>query len=202
MKKMRGICILICMLLMCGMFGGCSEPEKEVITASGQMARVDKSIFLDQADIILKGEVIEVQQPYFTNPDAEQYGSNGVDPVNAYTTVYTLRVDEVYQGEWTEDTIEVKIYNRIFMTVEQALYGEDENAIVVNDIPDVEMQPGECVVGLSYFDEATYGEAPCYNLLFGAAGYFLPEEDGSYINQSSDSNNIFTFTLDELESLN
>lgn len=168
-----------------------SSKEKQVLTVSGMKAQVDAEIWKSTSDIILKGKVIEVGESYFTNPEGDKMQSDGVTPVlNAYVTEYIVSVEEVYKGEWSAETITIKAHNRAGLNVEQALYGEDEETVVINEIPDVTMTMGECLIGVCLFTEETYGNEPFYELAYGAAGYFLPQEDGSYYNTAQGSNHF------------
>lgn len=163
--------------------------EKEILSMEGCWPYVDEQEWLQTSDIIFKGRVLEKKEPYFTNPNEDILCADGSRAINAYVTEYIVAVDELYKGEWTQETISVKAYNRMHLTVEQALYGEDENYIVQNSIPDIEMQFGECILGICYFDASlSLADEPCYELTFGMAGYFLEQEDGTYINNPSWSN--------------
>ena len=196
MNKLFRIILILCALILAVSCVGCKEQvkEKEVLQFDGMLASVDEASWMETSDIILKGRVLEKKEPYFTNPDNEVFCEDGSPATNAYVTEYIVAVDELYKGEWSEETISVKTYNRIGLTVEQALYGEDEDYIIESSIPDTEMQLGECIVGLHYFDTATisFCDTPCYEITYGRAGYFLEQEDGTYMNQS-DGNQ---FTID------
>lgn len=191
MNKLFKIISLLCVLIVAFSCAGCKEQvkEKEVLRIDGMLESVDEQWWLQNADIILKGRVLEKKEPYFTNPNNDKFCEDGSPAVNAYVTEYILAVDELYKGEWAQETISVKAYNRMNLTVEQALYGEDDDYIIENCIPDTEMQFGECIVGLSYFDTSlAFCDIPCYEITFGMAGYFLEQEDGTYINQTGGNN--------------
>ncbi len=180
----RWFCILCVVLLVCT---GCGAPvEEEDIVVDGIKAMVTQEIWLEQADLVMKAQVVERRADYHTDPD----GKNDA-VVSARVTEYVLRVLEVYKGEYAEDTILVKTYNDVFLTKQEAAKAEGEM------LP-VEMQTGECVVGLSRFDAADFGEGECYELTYGLAGYFLPTADGVYENQTEGSNH-FSIRVDELK---
>ncbi len=184
--------LLLCTVLLFAL-SACKtdQKEKDILTISGQKVQADAESWKTTSDIILKGRVIEAKEPYFSNPTNELLLEDGITPVeNAYMFEYVIAIDQLYKGEWSEETITVKIPNRIGLTVDQALYGEDENTIVINEIPDVTLQSGECIIGLCYFDAGTYGGEPFYEPTYGAAGYFLPQGDGSYLNTATPPNHF------------
>lgn len=184
MKKLLCWVVILC-LLVC--LAGCGAPvEEEDIVVGGTKVTVTQEIWMEQADLVMKAQVLERRADYHTDPD----GKNDA-VVSARVTEYVLRVLEVYKGEYTEDTILVKTYNDVFLTEQEAAKAESE-------ILPVEMQTGECVVGLSRFDAAAFGEGECYELTYGLAGYFLPTADGVYENQTEGSNH-FSIRVDELK---
>ena len=116
---------------------------------------------------------------------------DGSNAVNSYVTEYIVAIDELYKGSWESNTIAVKAYNKQFLTVEQALYGEGDNTILIDNTIDTEMQIGECIVGLNYFDASeAFADDPCYEITYGMAGYFLEQENGTFANQIGGNNHF------------
>ena len=164
--------------------------EEEILYVSGQSILVTENRLLQRTDVFLKGEVIEKKADYFSNPDGDKKRADGSVVLNARITEYIVKVDMVYKGEWLEDTISVKTYNDQGLTVDQALYGRDENTVVYSDIAEIELEMGECLLALSWFDAEAFGGPAGYMVTFDNAGYFVPEEDGLYANLATGRNHL------------
>ena len=178
-------------LIIITLLGACApRMEEEIVFISGQTIEITEDLLLNSADIILSGEVIEKKADYFSNPDGDKKQADGSAVMNARITEYIVKVDTVYKGEWSEDTISVKTYNDQGLTVDQALYGRDENTVVYSDIAEIELEMGECLLALSWFDAEAFGGPAGYMVTFDNAGYFVPEEDGLYANLATGRNHL------------
>lgn len=179
----QNIKIISLLLLIVLLLSACaSKAGQDILYISGESILVTEQELLERADIILKGEVVEKKDDYFSNPDGDKKQADGSTVMNARITEYIVKVDRVYKGEWAEQTISLKTYNDQGLTVEQALHGKDENTVVYSDITELELEMGECLLALSWFDAEVFGGPGSYMVTFDDGGYFLPQEDGLYGN--------------------
>ena len=201
----RTLCIIS---ILCLVLSGCGcAPKDDSVSMyiSGTEIAVTEDLLLQTADLIVKGKVIEQKEDYFSNPDGKKLQQDGSEVMNARITEYVFKVEQVYKGEWSESTLSFKTYNDQGLSVEQALTGQDENAVVHSEIDELELSMGECILALSWFEAEAFGGPASYMVTFDDCGYFLPAEDGLYENAVTGNNHLSVYpsTLPEkIEKLN
>ena len=102
-KTVRAILIINLLFVFCLFASGCRMFKKSV-TFDGLYAAQEKEDLLSR-ELIFKGTVLEQGDSAMTNPDNSRLDKNGYQVMNELVTNYTVRVDELYAGDYAEATI-------------------------------------------------------------------------------------------------
>ena len=178
MKHIKFIAAALMMLTVATAACGCAKKknDKEIIVMNGSYGTFDKEYIVENSDLIVRAKPVEVVNRYYTCPEGVSIFT-GKEEDNAEVTEYQLKVEDVYKGDWKDDTINIKVYNGIGLTPEQYENGEDENTIIQNNMRTtyVDMD-SEYIFGLAYSEDIC-GDAPGYTIV----GRFEQSVDGDYI---------------------
>ncbi len=163
-----------------------TDDGKKIISISASYAQFRYEDLVNNPGPIILGKVVKQTQQYFTAPNGDEKLASGKKAKNVQVTEYELEIKRLIKGEYDKDTILVKVYNGSQLTPKQFLYGEDENAKVVTNIPTYYLEVGqEYLLGLYYFERFKYkdGEAG-YNISQSSSGLFVKQENGLYKNSN------------------
>lgn len=173
-----------------------TQTEKGYISIEETFVEIPQEELLKKAEIILKGRVASKDSEFMTNPDGTRTNENGDVVTNCQVATYTVEIDQLYKGDYSADTITVKTANGHGLSPDLILYGEDETHILADELNRFDLEVGkECILLLSAYDESL-DDLDGYYAVFGNFGYFLPDENGGYTNNTP--TNIVTLSPDTL----
>ena len=104
-------------------------PVKRDVSPLVTYGQTFPELVLPKAELAFKGTVLKSDGGIMTNPEGKNTDANGYRYPNQYVTTYTVKIGEVFKGNYGEETIEVKISNGYGLSPELILYGETETEV-------------------------------------------------------------------------
>ena len=108
--RFRNFLIVVIIALLSTTLMGC-EKEKTSANSSGTYPHYQKSELLKERPLVFKGVVTKRGESYMRNPDGTITSEYGGPIANYQTTEYTIQIQELYKGSYTDETILLKINN-------------------------------------------------------------------------------------------
>ncbi|MBQ6823458.1 MAG: hypothetical protein IJP27_02285 [Clostridia bacterium] len=154
---------------------------KMVLSSTSSYPRIEKNDVLRDAEIILLGTVTETDGGVMTNPDLTLKDEKGQILSNMQLTTYTIEIDELYKGDYTDETIKLYVTNGYGLSPELILYGEDETTIWADWEQEVlRLEVGTpAIFALKYHEKSDLAPAGYY-LETKKTGYLPRNEKGEY----------------------
>lgn len=185
MKNIKRVILLALLCALSFTAISCTQldsSKKNRITIDALQVRIPQKTLIARAEIIIKGKVLEIADQFMTNPDGKRTLEDGSVIENAQITVYTVEIQQLYKGEYTDSTIQVLTSNGRGLSPDLILKGEDDTSILAEDLDRLDLTVGEeCILMLAY-GEQICEEAFGYYLCYGHAGYFTADGNGGYCN--------------------
>ncbi len=170
-----------------------SEGEAVSIGVTHTYAALTPEYLVETSDLIIRGRVISKDGAAMSNPDNTRKATDAAI-LNALITSYTVEIDEIYKGNYREDTICVKTSYGAGLTPEMIL-GESKDVAIENDEAKLSLSTeGDCILLLSYIE--TDAEVDTGYFPTRGAGYLQPDGNGNYSN--NDAHNPMTVTPESL----
>ena len=164
-----------------------TEPqEKAKLFISNTRIPYTEEEMIRRSDLIVKGIVLQNHGYVMTNPDNTRRNAAGEYSTNGQVTEYTVQVEQVYKGEYNQNTIRVKTMNGKSLSPDLILYGEDENTILAEPLERIDLIVGdEYILLIKNITTAVFDEE---NGFFptASAGY-LYYHNGNFKNDSLSS---------------
>lgn len=155
------------------------QEEKDVLVVSKTMPSYTEEELLQNAALILRGRVLQLNSETLTNPDGTLLNEDGSTVFNQMVLDYTVAIDEIYKGSYTGTTIHVKTSYGDGLNSDLILYGEDEHAVLGSDLGRMDLSTeGDCILLLNYVD--TGREVSTGYFLTGESSYLIPDSNGNY----------------------
>lgn len=182
MKLTRSISFLLIAILVVLAGSSCNssnEDEVAYISVSSSQASYSKNDLLETADIVLRGTVVAKGNTQQTNPNFEKTAENGTPLKNYFVTDYTINIHEIYKGEHTKESIDIKVGNNRGAASLPGI-SADKNITVIDNtnIPQLELEIGKEYILILYKEFGTY-------YVFTTQGCFEPTIDGDFINNNN-----------------
>ncbi|MBQ7090684.1 MAG: hypothetical protein IJN82_06165 [Clostridia bacterium] len=159
-----------------------SDKEKYIVTSYDAVYTQEQ--LLEMSDLIVRGRVISKDGEAMSNPDNTRM-KDGALIANALISSYTVKIDQIYKGNYEGETICVKTSYGSGLPPELIL-GEDEEVIVLNEEEKIDLSPkNDCILLLSY--DETDSEVDTGYFLTMSLGYLVPDGNGNYSNNDAGS---------------
>ena len=192
MKKSRAVILFIIIVLLTFSATGCRMFKKGV-TIDNVYPYYSKETLLKESELILKGTVMEQGESAMTNPDGTLRSEEGYEIGNCMVTDYTIRIEDLYKGNFEEETITVKVANGHGLSPDLILYGEDKTTYLKEPIDIYELETGKTYVfTLLPFVEHTDNRFSGYYT--SNQSTFALTEEGAFKNSNDSTLNTATVT--------
>lgn len=191
MRKLRVICSILCIVLLCGLCSACGKEDTEDISgyveSSACRVAVSTDSLLKSSPLIFQGKVTAEGPGHYTNPDGSKT-EGGYQMINQWLTPYTVQVLEVYKGDLRDDIHELTVAG--FSPTSPEDY--DPSFFSTGD-SSISFEIGEIAVFCVTYSE----ENGCYEVIYNIDGIFHPSnEEGIYYGFCKDSIDIRTIRED------
>ena len=102
---MKRIFLIVFAVLLCFLMAGCTSAT----SVDASYPSFTKQDLYRERPLILEGTVLEKGDSAYTNPDHKRKDKWGYQVENKLVTNYTVRIDEIFKGEYEGQTITIKV---------------------------------------------------------------------------------------------
>lgn len=95
-------------MVVCLLMAGCSSVSDDHEVDASYPSFTKEDLYRERS-LIFKGTVLEQEDSAYTNPNHKRKDQWGYQVENKLVTNYTVRIDEIFKGEYEGQTITIKV---------------------------------------------------------------------------------------------
>lgn len=183
-----GVLTALCLSLI-----GCRLFKPAVGTSSLYPYYTKEELFRERK-LIFKGKILEQGSSAMTNPDNTRMDQYGYQIENSLVTKYTVQIEDLYKGEYLDETIELNVSNGGGLSPDLILYGEDKNCHLKEPLVMFTLEIGKSYIFTlgDPIDAETEELKQFWGYYANPRNTFSIQEDGIYKNSWGDGINTTT----------